>query len=165
MIRIALFFALIMCFGCQNDSSNSADQNTTTTQPAAPSLPSMPLETIQFLWENCDYIDFVFYQLPISMSLNEKSSIQYALRHISADAARLDPNCKPIGRVFYQVKGENHSEADIYFQQGCTYFKFLKDNKPVYANYMTDEGIKYMNENIERGQQMQQDIQQGGGGQ
>ncbi|MCR9285921.1 MAG: hypothetical protein NXI23_00880 [Bacteroidetes bacterium] len=164
MTRIAIFLILIMSFSCQNDSQESSNKDVQANQPSAATaaLPGLPLETIQYLWENCDYIDFLFYELPISMSLNEKSSIQYALRHISADAARLDPNCRAIGRVFYQVKGENFLEADIFFQQGCTYFKFLKDNKPVFANYMTDDGIKYMNENIERGQEMQRNIQQQG---
>ena len=158
MYRILLFSLLIFCLGCQNDAPQSADNQ--VTEPAA-TLPGLPLETVQHLWQNCDYVDFVFYHLPISMSLSDQNAIQYVLRHISADAARIDPNCKPIGRVFYQIKGENYLEADIYFQQGCTYFKFLKDNKPIYANYMTDDGIKYMNENIARGQEMQKNMQGG----
>ncbi len=36
-------------------------------------------------------------------------------------------------------------EADLYFQEGCTYYVFLKNNKPAYANLMTDDAIGYMN--------------------
>ncbi|RMG78784.1 MAG: hypothetical protein D6714_17435 [Bacteroidetes bacterium] len=163
MTNRILFLAIaLFCFSCKNEPGASSSQAAPAAQPQGEMLPSLPTEKLQYLWENCDYVDYIFYNLPISMSLNEKSSIQYALRHIAADPARIDPNCKPIGRIFYQVKGENVLEADIYFQQGCTYFKFLENNKPAYANYMTDEGIRYLNENISRGTQMKNQVQQGG---
>ena len=161
MNRITLLFIFIIgCFSCQNDAPASEEETTVTQPTAKPTLPSLPLETIQYLWENCDYVDYVFYTLPISMSLNEKGSIQYVLRHISADAAPLDPNCKPIGRIFYQIKGENFLEADIFFQKGCTYFKFLKDGQATYANFMTDDGINYLNDNIAKASEMQRNAQQ-----
>ncbi len=160
MYRLFLFAILLISFSCNNASESAAEE--TTEAAAEPTLNSLPVESVQYLWENCDYIDYMFYYLPISMSLNEKGAIQYALRHISADAAIINPECKPIGRVFYQVKGENALEADIFFQEGCTYFKFLNNNKPVFANYMTDDGIKYLNDNIKKANEMNQNVQQQG---
>ncbi len=112
-------------------------------------LPSLPVQTAQRLYEQCDYVDYVFYELPISMSLYEKASIQAAVRHISATPAGLDPRCKPIGRIFFQIDGENVLQGDIYFKPGCTYFIFLdEEGKPQYGNQMTDECIQYLNNNF-----------------
>lgn len=161
MFRILLFALVLTSFSCGNSPNSNGEASSTSEATAQPSLGSLPMETIQYLWDQCDYVDYIFYHLPISMSLNEKGSIQYALRHISADAAIINPECKPIGRIFYQVRGENVLEADMFFSEGCTYFKFLRDNKPIYANYMTDDGIKYLNDNIAKGQEFNQGLQQG----
>lgn len=157
-----LILAAVFLFAFANCTSNSTDarhqareaveqQVQQTQAPAHPvqMLPSLPLETAQMLYEKCDYVDYVFYELPISMSLYEKPSIQAAVRHISAAPAGLDPRCKPIGRIFFQIEGENVLQGDIYFTPGCTYFIFLDEQgKPQYGNQMTDECIQYLNNNF-----------------
>ena len=149
LILATLFLA------CNNATSNQkedapAQEPAATQQAVAPSLPGLPIEKLQDLWNRCDFIDIVFYDLPISMSMDEKSSIQALLRQIAADPAPQPPNCKPAGRVSYQVEGENELEADIYFNQGCTYYVFLEDGKPAYANLMMPEGIYYFNSTIQQ---------------
>lgn len=108
-------------------------------------LPSIPLERLQYLWENCDYVDYVFYKLPISMSLDNKESVRNALSHVASEPAPLLPQCNSIGRIFFVVKGNNELMAEMYYSPGCTYFVFLKDEKPAYANYMTPEAVQYFN--------------------
>lgn len=124
-------------------------------------MSSVPLETMQKLWNECDHVDYIFYDLPISMSLDEKASIQYSVRHVADEAAPLKPECKPAGRVSYHIKGNIALEGDFYFSNGCTYFVFFKDNKKAYANYMTDDAIQYFNNNIQQAQQMRQQKMQG----
>ena len=140
-----LFVSLLLFSACGNSTNSEAE---TTVQNAEPMLPSFPLEKLEYLWQYCDYIDYIFYELPISMSLDTKAAIQYSLSHVAQTTPPAMPQCKPVGRVFYQVDGENYAEADLYFSQGCTYFVFMEDQKPTYANYMTDEGIQYMNNNL-----------------
>jgi len=128
--------------------SDSATTDNTTSPPVqvqADTFPSVPIAKLQDLWNNCDYIDYLFYELPISMSLDQDNSIKYALSHISSSGAPRKPECKSIGRVFYQVKGENQEEAELYFSEGCTFFVFLEDGKPKYGNYMTPTGAQYLN--------------------
>jgi len=142
ILSIALVGLLAMQCG------DSTTENTTpapVTQVQADTFPSIPIPKLQDLWENCDYIDYVFYQLPISMSLDQDNSIKYALSHISSSGAPKKPECKSIGRVFYQVKGENQEEAELYFSEGCTFFVFLENGKPKYGNYMTPTGAQYLN--------------------
>jgi len=165
---IRTFFAAITLLvgfaACQNQDTQTneatsqpdtaAPSTVSTAPPPQPTLPSIPLETVEYLWANCDYVDYVFYELPISMSLDNQRSVQYVLQHISDAPAPLLPECKPIGRIFYQVKGENVLMADLYFSQGCTYFVFLENDKPKYANYMTEKGVAYLNDNFKQAQKL-----------
>lgn len=171
MRRFTLLFSLLLVlaiFGCQNEQTETAEKPTPAPAqkeepkmvPAGEFLPSVPIEKLEYLWNNCDYVDYVFYDLPISMSLDVKNSIQYALSHIAENPASLRPDCKPIGRIFFQVQGENYLEADFYFSNGgCTYYVFLENGKPKYGNYMTEEGAKYMNNNLTQAGAIKQQIQ------
>jgi hypothetical protein len=153
-MRLTYFIILIagMLLGGCNDSSSPTTEEpasaTPTQQPAtvdAPVYPSFPVKKVENLFQHCDYIDYIFYDLPISMSIKEKPAIQYNITHIGSQPARQLPNCKPVGRLFYQVKGENVEQAELYFSQGCTYFVFLENDQPKYGNMMTDKGIEYLN--------------------
>jgi len=157
MIR-TIFYALIigLCFSCGTDNAGNKKTDvsaaTPATKPAAapvqmkPAYPSIPMDKAQHLFDNCDYIDYVFYTTNFSVSQKEKASIQTAMTYLSADVPQgLNPNCKAIGRVFYQIDGENVAEADFYFQEGCHYYVFLENGKPTYSNMMTPQGIAYFN--------------------
>lgn len=150
MFRIfTLLFLVSIFFSCGNDKKTVAAKPTTqVAKPAAPALnpplPSISLETAQHLFANCDYIDYIFYNTNFSVSQAEKASIQSALTHIAQQSPPgLNPNCKAIGRVYYQIQGDNYLEADIYFQDGCKYFVFYENKKPAYCNLMTDNGMAY----------------------
>ena len=157
-IFILLFASILFAFSCKNsNATGGADAKTApVTNPAspAPTLPSIPAETVQKLWDECDYIDFVYFELPISSSMQDKAAIQHALRHIAAQPAPLLPNCKPIGRIFYQIEGANFLEADIHYGQGCNYLVFYQNGKKIYSNYMTQDGITYITGQIEYAKKM-----------
>lgn len=154
------FFALLLIvtttslLACSDKAKSSAADNaeSAAASPAASaaavsntanSLPPMSKERLQYLWDNCDYIDFVFFDLDFSMSQEEKSAIQGTLTGIAANAPTLNPSCKPIGRVFFQVAGKNVEEADLVMGQGCIYYIFQENGKPAYANLLTERGFKF----------------------
>lgn len=154
------FFALLLIvtttslLACSDKAkpSEAAGTEATTTSPAAPaaavsnnagSLPPMSTERLKYLWDNCDYIDFVFFDLDFSMSQEEKSAIQGTIAGIGANAPTLNPACKPIGRVFFQVAGKNVEEADLVMGQGCVYYIFQENGKSAYANLLTERGFKF----------------------
>ncbi|MCB0644498.1 MAG: hypothetical protein KDC44_22795 [Phaeodactylibacter sp.] len=159
-ILFLLTFGLVL-MSCGNNTPADARQEaadaaaTATAEPKA-TLPSLPIVTLEYLWKSCDFVDYVFYELPVSMSLDNKKTIQYVLSHIAEDPAPLRPECKSIGRIFYQVEGENVLEADMYFSEGCTYLVFLEDGKAKYANYMTKDGVDYLNNNFQQVNKMTQ---------
>ena len=147
-------FTLVLCVSffvaCQNEKP-AAEQETATNETATTStqevqtstLPSIPMDTLQMLWNQCDYVDYVFYYTNFSISQDEQSSIRSSLRHIAEDPAVIKADCKPIGRLFYQVDGENRLEGDLHLSEGCLYFIFYQKGKQVYANSMTQEGLQF----------------------
>lgn len=136
----------------------------TTPPPATPAatLPSVPLADLEKLWQEGTQVDYIFYNYPFTMSLSEKPAVQSAVRHISEAPAPLKPECKAMGRVTYQIMGEITLEGEFFFNQGCTYFVFEKNRVKTYANYMTDDAIKYFNGQIQQAIQLQKQMEQGG---
>lgn len=143
---ILFAFLFVNCTDTSNESSNASNIKKADTRApqTGEKLPSITIEIMQKIFEESDYADFVFYNTNFSMSMDKKASIQSTLTHISESVPpSLNPNCKAIGRVFYQIDGENYMEADIFFENGCQYYVFYVDKKKTYANMMTQDGINH----------------------
>jgi hypothetical protein len=163
-----LFCLILLTSACQ--SGTNQEQNTQQEAPSATpqapeatpaaTLPSIPDATIKMLFDSCDYVDFVFHYTNFSISQNEQASIRGALAHISPQPAPMLPDCKPMGRIFYQVQGVNRVEADFYFSQNCLYYVFLENNKPKYANMMSEAGFNFYKNIFAQIQAQQQQQQQ-----
>lgn len=159
MNRLLIFCLILTVTACNSETKKEVPVTPKTETPApntkaeakTPASTSLPLpalttEKALYLWENCDYIDYVFYELPFSMSIDDQPNIQSTIRHISASPVpQLKSACKSIGRIFYQVKGENALSAEFYFsmKEGCFYLVFMEDNKPAYANLLTQDAVAY----------------------
>jgi hypothetical protein len=104
---------------------------------------SIPVERLENLFYNCDYIDYLFYQTNFSMSQSDQAAIQTTLAAIGAEAPTVYPECQAIGRIFFQIEGQNAAEADIYLSQQCMYYVWMENGKPAYANLMTENAVKF----------------------
>lgn len=154
-MKIKLSLSLIVCsllwISCGSGTSNSAEADAKAKAPKgeyknAVALESVPRDIMENLFQNCTLVDYIFHTMPFSMSQDEKRSIQANLSYISTTPAPYIPkNMKPIARMFYQISGDILLEADIYFSDENPFFVFVEDNKPKYANYMTPEGVEFLN--------------------
>jgi hypothetical protein len=151
---ILLFlFSLAACQGANQNQGDQTNQESTSSETAATPpteqgeqlYPSIPLDTLMMLYEQCDFIDYVFYYTNFSVSQNQKADIQSSIRYISEEVPAINPNCKAQGRLFFQIEGENRMEADLIFESGCTYYLFYQDGKPAYANKLMPGGITFYN--------------------
>lgn len=158
-----VFYSIMLAFvffSCNQDKPTPPAANTPPPAAPAATLPSVPLAELEKLWQEGTQVDYIFYNYPFTMSLSEKPAVQNAVRHIAEAPAPLKPECKPMGRVTYQVQGEITLEGEFFFSQGCTYFVFEKNRVKTYANYMTDAAIQYFNAQIEQATKMSQQIEQ-----
>lgn len=164
MTRLITIIALssLLLIACDNKSTDNKSADTVlaneVAKPEAPqeSYPSISVDRLEYLWNNATYMDVVFYELPVSLNQSTPEQIRSTIAHISETPPVIDPNCKPVGRIFFQVAGDNVEEADIYFQNGCTFYLWLKDGKPTHANTFTKEGIDFYNNIYAQVQQMNQ---------
>ncbi len=174
-----LFYAFFMIIVSVSVISCGADKSTKTTESSASTqatkvetvetitgqagnpFQSIPGDVMRNLWENCELIDYIFYELPFSMNQSEKSGIQSTIAQVSTTAQQSYPaSCKPIARQMYQVGGEIVLEADVYFSQECQFFVFMENNKPKYANQMTKQGAEFFGNIINQAMKTRSNIGQ-----
>ena len=149
-----IFSFLFFTFSCNNSESNSTSTEQKTAPPATETIkaqgkviyPSIPFETIKALYEKCDYVDYSFERLPFTINRQEPNDVRHSLAQIAQEPALINDSCPPFGRMVYYKDGNIALEALIYFSKGCTYYVFLEDNQPKYANFMTPSGVNFFND-------------------
>jgi hypothetical protein len=134
--------------GCNNKQKPENTAKGPTVEQSA--IPGVPADVIQKLLDECTYIDYIFHTLPFSLSQNEDPSIDQNIlfTDFNRPIGKIPAGCKPIARKFFKIGGEFAYDVDVYFTNGCQFYVFVKDNKPLYANYMTQEGINFYNKMI-----------------
>ena len=149
-----------MALSCKNSSGSEQVENNTSSQVLSePVYPTLPIELHKKLYYEVELIDYIFNDLPFSMSQSEKPSIQSNIRYIGADpVTELQQDCKPIARQFFQVQGEIILEADVYYSEGCYYYIFFQEGEARYANLMTSDGIGFMQNIINQASKTAQSI-------
>ena len=139
--------SLFLFVGCQANSKSEENRGVQATreeaQNAKPETPgSITVEEMKRIYDSCDYVDVIFYNSSVSMSQTEQSGIRQTIEFVSPRPATTNPACKPIGRISFMISGNIVTEADIYMEQGCNYFSFLRDGKVYAVNEMTPRGIQ-----------------------
>ena len=166
---LLLFGCLIILFSCKGDVKNQAVEpapvereypNPNTPDRAGQmdangnEYQSITTDIMQNLYNNCQLIDYIFYDLPFSMNQSESNGIKSTISHVTTLAQPTIPaDCKPIARQLFQIDGEFVLEAEVYFSDNCQFFVFLEDNKPKYANKMSETGIQFYTNIIKQAMQ------------
>ncbi len=154
-IYFVAILVAILC-SCKNENTNKGSNPTNSKEvqvsnkPSASisgvSYPSIPESIIKSLAANCDYIDYIFYNLPISISQDNSEAILSNINFISRETPTSIPvACKSMGRKSFQKDGEIMLEADIYInvEEQCFFYVFYQNGKKTYANLMTPEAINF----------------------
>ncbi|MEM9920535.1 MAG: hypothetical protein AAF990_20725 [Bacteroidota bacterium] len=150
---------LFLCLGflliaCQENAPKQDSKEPTQQKAAVETLPALTQEIGQQLVNNCDHVDYIYYELPLSMSMDDKPAIHNVLSQISATPAPAKPTCKSIGRISFNGQGERIVEAELYYDgQNCNYFVFLQNGKPTFGNYLTPAGVQFYKNAFAQAQQ------------
>ncbi len=146
LLMLLTLFLFSSCGG-KKEEKKGMDKDkmwaTKSNEVKVSTLPSITFEEMKAIYEDCDFIDIIFYNVEFSMSVNNKSNIQKMVGFVSTNAAQVNPACKAMGRIFFQKNGALMIEADMYYDDQCQYFVFQKNGKNAYANDITPEGQAY----------------------
>jgi len=145
LLIILTIFLFSSCGETEEKKGMAKDKlwSTKANEVKVSTLPSITFEEMKEIYEGCDFIDIIFYNVEFSMSVNNKTNIQKMVGFVSTNVAKVNPDCKAMGRLFFQKNGELLVEADMYYDDQCQYFVFQKNGKNAYANYITTEGQAY----------------------
>lgn len=149
LIYIFFLTSLLSCGGTTSNNQSAENQldanpgRANTAAAAAVAYPALPQKTLDKLLNSCDYIDYIFYTANFSMNQSNAAAIQATLKGISSEGATVAPTCEAVGHVFFQVEGEVIAEADLFLEDDCTLYRFTENQRPVYANQITPQGISY----------------------
>jgi len=156
MIRSFMLLAIsILIISCGGDAKKKVAKAEATPMKFETDLPALPLADMERMFAQATYIDYIFYELPFSISQDNQPSIHANLKLISSQPLNnLPQGCKPIGREFFHIGGDIAYEADLYFSDGCFGYIFLKDQKPVYGCKLTEEGTKFYSNIIKQSTQI-----------
>lgn len=142
----------------QNTSNKDTTTSSTTTElvavaPDTGMLPLLPFDTAKAVIEKCDYIDLIFYNYGISINISEPNNAKGVASSLMSTQLPPNMNCRQgFGFVSFQGNGETLAEAQIYFQQGCTYLVFRKGDSNLYVCAISNKGIQFLNNIIQRQQ-------------
>lgn len=145
-------FISTILFSCKNGNTDQqlitkdSGETQVATNANDISYPSLTKEIIKDLAMNCDFVDYIFYDLPISISQDDKKAIVSNINFISKEVpTRIPPGCKAMGRKSFMQNGEILIEADIYLnkEEGCYLYVFYKDGKKAYANNISSDGVNF----------------------
>ena len=167
-MKNAILFGLIICLfaACKTDTKKDTPSQPVVEEVATVkdfNVPPMPPDIMKSLYEEVTYIDYIFYELPFSISQDDKPSIHANLQLIAPTKLGPIPNtCKPIGREFFHKGGVIAFEAEIYFQDGCYGYVFLDNEKPIYSNTVSEQGMKFYSNVIAQADQIKNRALNGG---
>ena len=137
--KYTLFLAccILAMTSCKGKTVSEEPEKTVTAKTKL-TYPVLPLIDYRNIVEQVDYIDYIFHELPFSVSQEDKPSITTKVSGILLEPVNIS-NCQSLGRMMLQADGEIIYEAEVYYDgKGCSYYIFYIDNKPTYAAGMSD---------------------------
>lgn len=145
-LKLLSLVLLMVLTSCANDGNKSTSEKEKPIVPATQELSGLPFEIKKNLFENCDQIDYTFYNFSFSMSQSEKTAVQSNIALLSDEVqATIPPECKAIGRKYYQINGEIVMEAELYFSEGCLFYIYKDNHKSLYGNKLSEKGAIFYN--------------------
>lgn len=148
---IALSFVFGSTLSCDNTPTSTTNTNQTapsnsnnSANSATATLSGLPIEIKKNLFENCDYIDYTFFNFNFAMSQGEPQAIKSNISLLSEEVQpTIPPACKPIGRKYYHVDGQIVMEAELYFGDNCYFYIYKDGHQSLYGNKLSQQGINF----------------------
>lgn len=143
-LLILVFLQLIIA--CKNDGKSSNSKSAGAGKKIE--YNGISADLLTKLRQECTSIDIISLkkEVNVSMSFDNQQAVAIILSFITEEKANLTDMCLPEARLVCQRNGDVFQEMDLYYQNGCNALVFMdKDNKPVSANQISNEGVDFFN--------------------
>lgn len=152
--RITLGMAIIiaaLAFQSCGETKKGADEKKEMEAAIPVALPVLPGEEIAKLANEATLIDFIFYDLPVSVNFNERNSIVQMCNFLSNQAPVNKGQCQPIAVGIFTSGMDELAKADLFFDDKCAYFAFHNADGKGYAyeNQLNAQGVQYFTKVLE----------------
>jgi hypothetical protein len=142
---------LILLIGCKDLNKKGEADDGAMFVPEGFTAYGMDATYMNMLLEKGDHIDYIFNDIPLSMNQDGKAAFYQEMRYVSNQPiAGIPKGCKPMARKIYLGDGEIIMEADLYFSNQCTFQIFIKDEKALFGNLLSQEGAAFYNNLLEK---------------
>ncbi len=131
---------LVTLMGCKAEGSKAAKSKAAATNCSA-NAPGL-LTTIRQSTTSIDLISLK-KEVNVSMSFDNPEAVNIILSFITDEKGELSSGCQPEGRLVFQRNGEITHDIDLYYQNNCNAFAFMKDNAIIACNKISSEGIEF----------------------
>jgi hypothetical protein len=147
-MRIFSLFIFVALLSCNSKKENLAATNTVPQEKkessSARELPSISHDLIDKLYAEVDFVDYIWHDVPISLTIDTKEDAYTNVGFISqSTVGKIPVNCKNSARKFLNSKGNTLATLDVYYGEGCNFYIQIESNKAVAANYMTEKGVNF----------------------
>ena len=140
LLIILLFPFIIACGGGEAQPS-------TNEIPAAvikvDTFVTMTPTQARYLFDNATKIDVLFTNLPVSLSQVKQSDVQGQVSFMGPGPVPKNLNCPETANIIYQADGEIIGDGKMYIEGDCHFIVFYEKDKPPFAAYMNEQGMKF----------------------
>jgi hypothetical protein len=141
---------MILSVSCQNSGKPDKSEDKSTNKTVSNSLkrplklPPVPNNRLKRIYDEATQLDYIFFELPISMNMDNTEAIRSSLIHFDTEGVTLTKDCmENQGTLLYDKNGEILEEVNFYFSKNCKFFVWLENGKPTYGNMMNQDAVDF----------------------
>lgn len=156
MRLLPVWALLVLLAACgQNEPKTTAPA--LPAQQSAPTYPLLPASRAKAIIEACDYIDLVMYQMSFSINISDPNNARGLAASVMSNTPPPHTDCRDgFGTMTFLRQGELIAEAEVFFQQGCTYLLFKENGQRAYTCAIPPRGIEFFNGLVQQQQRARQ---------
>ena len=162
-MRFPLFvFCLgLLIFGCENENSKKTVVKNEKETPEVKLVPfpydlseveKIPADSMFSYWEKVTKVDLFPHDLRYNISLPDTNAVRILLKMIAPEPPVFNIDCQSKARMMFDAGEASVAHIDIFLdkEKGCNTIVFLKDNRPLFSNRLTYDGIDYFTKIFEQ---------------
>lgn len=163
MRLFALLTVLVWVTACRPSTSPTPPDAAPVAPAAATTYPLLPAERAKAIIEACDYIDLVMYKMSFSINISDPNNARGLAASVMSNTPPPHTDCRDgFGNMTFLRQGELIADAEVFFQQGCTYLLFKENGQRAYTCAIPPRGIEFFNGLVQQQQRARQNANPNG---